>query len=282
MVSVNDEVTYTGENEDGVGDVKKLGLIVLIIALVRIGSFVYYETKVLDEPVIIASNYDEGMGMITVSYITNRLDPHDVAWVEMGGLSFGPDSYMDMPFFDSHQTSAVKFADYTYHSIYYSQMHIGYSVEDGSLEIEDEMTVHFTDSSRQQVPVEGGMWDERNFLTSSYSSSGSKQSFQTYIVERPFELEEIEIEAGQKIVEFKVNTNQIPVPLEESLLLKDGDRVSLTLLNRNATYLGDSMHLFFVGKDEENGSVKIHIQNSIDAPPSRKWIKERIEEAQGK
>lgn len=281
MVSGNSLFPYTEKNSVGVGDVKKLGIVLLAIVLIRLGSLVYYETKLLDEPIVVASDYNEPMGMLTVSYITNRLTPHNLAWVEIDGLAIGPESYNQDIFNNPQPSHAIKFADYTYHSIYYSQMYPGYIDEGEPIEWSEEMTVVFSNNSRQQVAIDQKVWDERNFLSSSYSSSDSHQSIRRYVVERSFELEEIQIEAGQQILELKVNTDQITLPLEKSLLLKESDRVSLTTSNRNATYVVDWMHLYFLGRDEENRSIKIHLPNEIDTPPSGNWIKKRIEEAQG-
>lgn len=153
MVSVNDEVPYTEENEDGVGDVKKLGIIIVIIALLRIGSFVYYESKLLEEPVVVSTEYHEEMGVIIVRYITNRSAPEGLAWIEIGDQAFGPDSFYEEVMYDPYLSNANLQQEYTYYSLYQSHVAVPGTSEMESIEIPDFATIYFTAASNARVPI---------------------------------------------------------------------------------------------------------------------------------
>ena len=81
---------------------KKLFVILAVVGLIRIGSVLYYETKLLDEPIIIANEVNLDMNRIHLSYITNLMQPSEFQLIEIDGMQYYPQNDFFMPF-DSQQ-----------------------------------------------------------------------------------------------------------------------------------------------------------------------------------
>lgn len=176
MVSNICGVPYTKENEDGVGNVKKLGLIVLIIALGRIGSLVYYENKLLEEPVVVSTEYHEEMGVIIVRYITNRSAPEGLAWIEIGDQAFGPDSFYEEVMYDPYISNANLQKEYTYYSLYQSHVPLLDTSEEEPIEMHDFVTIHFTAASNVRVPIGRAMEVEQEVPTEAWITQFVKEA----------------------------------------------------------------------------------------------------------
>ena len=69
---------------------KKLYFILAGIFIIRLGSIVYLESQQLEEPIILAQDIHVDSNMLYISYITNRLQPHEISNVIMNGHHFYP------------------------------------------------------------------------------------------------------------------------------------------------------------------------------------------------
>lgn len=75
---------------------KKLFIILAVVGLIRIGIALYYETKLLEEPIMIANEVNLDMNSIHLSYIMNLMQPSEFQSIEIDGMHYYPqeDSFM--------------------------------------------------------------------------------------------------------------------------------------------------------------------------------------------
>ena len=69
---------------------KKLFIVLAAIVVIRLGSIAYLETKQLEDPIILAQDIHVDSDMLYISYITNRLQPHEILNVIINGHHFYP------------------------------------------------------------------------------------------------------------------------------------------------------------------------------------------------
>ena len=79
---------------------KKLFIILAVVGMISIGSVLYYETKLLDEPIIIANEVNLDMNTIHLSYITNIMQPSEFQSIEIDGMQYYPQNE-EMNVYDS-------------------------------------------------------------------------------------------------------------------------------------------------------------------------------------
>lgn len=257
---------------------KKLLLVTLIVGLIRLGSVVYFETKLLSAPIMLENEVNLDMNTINVSYITNKLKPMDVEWVEIDGSSYSPEiSHFSM--FNEHQVvQANLFAESNYYAIYSVGIPIYADHSMGGLAKAKSMRVHFNDGSSMEVELYIRQKMKISHLDQMSGSSGTEGSSRAYKVEEPFTLSSIEVDDRIKIKSFKINGQEIKLPLEQPFSFNKGEGLYIETTNGLAKFLGEVAFIDLHGVDESEAQLQLPLHFNLNGRPSKEWINQKVQE----
>lgn len=280
MVSAICGLPYTGENEDGVGTVKKIWLILLVVVLVRLASMAYYETKLLEKPIIVASVYNEGFGVVYVGYITNRLQPVDVSHLEYEGGAYYSESPYDsgLSFGGGEETRAERYQDYSYYALYTARIQMRQPGEESEWADSKDATLYFMNNDFQEIEIQTTPEPGHLFLSNPMSSSGTDGHESLHIAEEDFELQEIVWDEQLDWASVALNRKTVEIPLQSPLEIKKGDRFEVSAKGSKARFLGDWGYVYFRGADYNGKPIEIPLMININQAPSSEWIEQRVKE----
>lgn len=268
--------------EQGVKSMKKLFVILAIVGLIRIGSILYYESKRIEEPIIIGNEINLGMNLIYISYITNVMKPHELQSVEIDGMHYYPQNDLGW-FYDSQQPIQWgSYVNYTYYSIYSPSILI--QVDDSqSLANVTEGMVYFKDGYAETIPLNVRQQEEITGLEHRMSSAGTDGSEGHYKVLEPFMLEKITIvEDRVSLRSFKINNEEVPLPIKQPIQVNIDDTIYFATTNGVALFQGELFTIELSGVDQNNKEMIIPLSNNLNANPSKEWVDKMVKERENK
>ncbi|WP_332646627.1 hypothetical protein [Lysinibacillus sp. 54212] len=261
---------------------KKLFVILAVVGLIIIGSMLYYESKLLEEPIIIANEVDLGMNTIHISYITNGLQPHELQSVEIDGMHYYPQNDFDVESDSQQSVQWASYVNYTYYSIFAPSIPI--QIDDGqSLTAATEGTVHFTDGHTEKILLNVRQPDELTQLYQTMSFGGTDGSEAHYEVVEPFTLHGLAVEGESvELTSFKINNEEVPLPIKQPIQLNIDDTIYYHSTNGIALFLGEPFTIELSGVDQMNNGIIIPLYNSLNEIPSKEWVDEKVKERENK
>ena len=259
---------------------KKLFIILAVVGLVRIGSVLYYETKLLDEPIIIANEVNLGMNSIHLSYITNLMQPSEFQSIEIDGMQYYPQNDFFM-FYDSNQPIQTEsYANYTYYSIFSPTIWI--QTDDdrvNRLKTATEGTVYFKDGHTETITLNVRQRDESTQLVQMLGSGGTDGSVHRYKVVEPFTLNSVTVvDEKVELVSFRINQVDVPLPLELPIQLNPSDAIYVATTNGVARFDGELSTIELSGVDKQGNELVIPLIGSLYDRPSAEWVDEIVKE----
>ena len=261
-------------NEESGEAVKKLIVILTVILLLRIGSLIYFDSKLLEEPIVVAAVYDEGFGNLNIGYITNRLMPQELHYFEYAGDEYYPEGV-----FFSHGTSnAHMYRNYKYQSLYSTTFNVREPQKKNQWRKPGEGRVYFTDGTSQAVTFDVNPKVDVRFLTTIMSSGGTDGHEGIYVAEKEFLLEEVDWNERIEGVSIALNRKSMELPLTTPISIAEGDRIEIRSTGGLALFLGDISYLFLRGKDSRGNAIELPIFLNMNEAPSSEWIDQRIAE----
>ena len=258
---------------------KKLFIILAVVGLIRIGSALYYETKLLEEPIIIANEVNLDMNAIHLSYITNLMRPSEFQSIEIDDMHYYPQEDFFM-FSDSQQPIQTEsYANYTYYSIFTPTIWLQMDHTDNQLVTATEGTVHFKDGHTETIDLNVRQRDESTQLDQIMSSSGSEGSALRYRVTAPFTLNDVTVvEDNVDLMSFQINRVELSLPLEAPVQLSPSDTIDVVTTNGVARFLGEWFTVELSGVDKQGNELVIPIINNLNDRPSAEWVDEIVKE----
>ena len=258
---------------------KKLFVILAVVGLIRVGSVLYYETKLLDEPIIIANEVNLDMNSIHLSYITNLMQPSEFQSIEIDGMQYYPqnDSFM---FYDSQQPIQMEsYANYTYYSIFSPTIWIQMDDMDNRLTTATEGTVYFKDGPTETITLNVRQRRELTHLDQIMSSGGTDGSFGRYKVVEPFTLKSVTVPDDKvELVSFQINYEEVPLPLELPIQLNPSDTIDVATTNGVARFAWELSAIELSGVDKKGNELVIPLISSLNDLPSAEWVDEIVKE----
>ena len=259
---------------------KKLFIVLAVVGLINIGSVLYYETKLLDEPIIIANEVNLGMNSIHLSYITNLMQPSEFQSIEIDGMQYYPQNDFFM-FYDSNQPIQTEsYANYTYYSIFSPTIWI--QTDDdlvNRLKTVTEGTVHFKDGHTETITLNVRQRDQSTQLVQMLGSGGTDGSVRRYKVVEPFTLNSVTV-VNEKVelVSFRINQVDVPLPLELPIQLKPSDAIYVATTNGMARFDGELSTIELGGIDKQGNELVIPLIKNLNDRPSMEWVDEIVKE----
>ena len=273
---------------EGCYSMKKLIVSLAIVGLINIGSVLYYETKLLEKPIIIANEVNLMSDTIQLSYITNLTQPHEFQLIEIDGMQYYPQDDFFM-FYDSQQPLQMEsYANYTYYSIFSPtislQMDDMGEIDDidntnNHLATATEGTVYFKDGHTETIALNVRQREEITHLSQTMSSSGTEGSSSKLEVLEPFTLNEVNMtEDRADLISFQINNEEVPLPLERPIQVKESDTIYVATTDGMAYFPGEWFTIELNGVDHQNKELVIPLINNLNEPPSAEWVDEIVKE----
>lgn len=260
---------------------KKLLIVLGLLGIFQIGSTLYYESKLLDEPLIIAGAVDLNNQRVHVSYITNRINPVELQSIAIEGVQYSanPDEFS---FFINDEKVIETFADYTYYSIISPDFPLDtYQLEDirKQLSRTTEATVSFKGGHTAQITLDVQEYQEipqLELVSSVGNSQGSKQEFK---VVEPMTIEVVELVKGDvTIANVSLNGKQLELPLQEPIELAVNDQLHITVTDHFARFAGDKYLIHLNVRDLGGEALIVPLSNNVNGNPSEQWVEQLVKE----
>lgn len=260
---------------------KKLLIILAAVGLIQLASIVYYESKMLEKPIMLVSEVDFDSQRIHLAYITNFMRPSVVQSIEIAGVHYSP--YDDNGFMFNHSPVPVQqqsYVNYAYYAIFSPTVWLQGDEESYKhLESAKEATVYFTDGYSEKVALTKRKPTHNDFLSFRMNSAGTNGSDVTYEVVKSFTLNSVTaVENKVDITSFKINNKEVPLPLVQPLEIKEKDIIYLATANGFGVYAEDRFIVELAGVDSSNNEISLIHRNYINNPPSEEWVKHMVKE----
>lgn len=264
---------------------KKIWIALSVIVVVRLGSIIYLETQLLDEPIILAQDASLKENALYVSYITNTVEPHEISHVEIGGTYFYPIQATD-PFemvldFDSNQLTENEF-EYVRGRIY-SIHAVKFPLEQENRDInfskETSAIIHFKDGKQWEKPLKVGkplmayqiLREERSVI------SNEDTVIDTYVTEQDIILTKVDVGELENVT-LAINREQVEIPLKTAITIPKDTQIEISYKQQLDFYPSEQYEILLKLLDENNIPTEITVGSYKLNPPSSSWIREMVKE----
>lgn len=259
---------------------KKLLIILAVVGLFQMTSIVYYESKMLKQPIIIASEVNGDLKRINISYITNSMRPSELQSLEIDGVQYYPEDY---DWFgqqlSTQPTQDQSYAKYAYYTIVAPVIGLQSEEVANHLANATEATVTFTDGHSEQVPLtyrKTTTYDYLEFIRGSASLDGTDAR---YRLSKALTLTDVRVVDDRvELTSFQVNNKEVPLPLTKPIELQRKDTIYIATTDGMARFQMDQYVIELVGLDQHHQEVVLTYNNSLISPPSAEWVEEIVKE----
>ncbi|MER2107374.1 MAG: hypothetical protein ABS949_10595 [Solibacillus sp.] len=255
---------------------KKLLIILAIVGLIKITNAVYYDTKLVEAPIVVAGEVDFSNNNIKLSYITNSLKPHEFQSIEIGGQHYFPEQPFSM---FGEETPLESYVTYTYYSVYSPIIWLGDDENMTPLVGAREGTIHFKDGRTETVALTSRDYVKISELQSTSSSTGSHGTAEFYKVQVPFTLKQVNvIEDRVDIVSLQVNQKEVPLPLTAPIALAPQDTLYIATTDGEARFEMElyKMELHIVNEAQQEQILEL--SQYLNTRPSEDWVNQLVKE----
>lgn len=263
---------------------KKIWFALSVIVVIRLGTLVFLETQLLDEPIMLAQDVRLKNDALYVSYITNNAEPHEISYVEIGDTYLYPTQ--DNALFGSDTDSSqlneyVRGRLYSIHAVTFPL-----SLENRDIYFPNVTTaiIHFTNGMKWEEPVTvSSSWVDQqilreNLLTTSNNNNGTAK--ETYTTEQDVVLTKLDLGELEDVT-LAINHEQVEVPLKAAITIPKDSLIEITFKAQIELYPFDQYEIIFHMLDENKVPIEISMGNYKNNPPSSSWIQEFVKERGG-
>ncbi|MBD8032508.1 MULTISPECIES: hypothetical protein [Solibacillus] len=257
---------------------KRLLLILAVVGIIQIASTLYYDTKMLDEPIPVAGMIDFANKTIKFSYVTNSLDPHEFQSIEFNGHHYYPEQPFSM-FNAQPQTTLETYVKYTYYSMISPVIWL-YDNEDLTpLEGVTKGTIHFKNGITTTIPLTTYEYEEIPQLQSLSSSVGTDGTSGFYKVLEPFTLKQVTVVDNRvDLLNFKINGKDVQLPLTAPLQFNTEDKLYIETTDGEAQYEMELFKLELHIMDAEQKDKILTLTQFLNTKPSEDWVNNLVKE----
>lgn len=257
---------------------KRLLLILAVVGIIQIASTLYYDTKMLDEPIPVAGMIDFANKTIKFSYVTNSLDPHEFQSIEFNGHHYYPEQPFSM-FNAQPQTTLETYVKYTYYSMISLVIWL-YDNEDLTpLEGVTKGTIHFKNGITTTIPLTTYEYEEIPQLQSLSSSVGTDGTSGFYKVLEPFTLKQVTVVDNRvDLLNFKINGKDVQLPLTAPLQFNTEDKLYIETTDGEAQYEMELFKLELHIMDAEQKDKILTLTQFLNTKPSEDWVNNLVKE----
>ncbi|MBD8036273.1 hypothetical protein H9635_05915 [Solibacillus sp. A46] len=257
---------------------KKLLLILVIVGVIQITSTLYYDAKMLDEPIPVAGTIDFANKTIKFSYITNSIDPHEFQSIEFNGHHYYPEQPFSM-FNAQPQTTLETYVKYTYYSMISPVIWLYENEDLTPLDGVTKGTIHFKDRMTTPISLTTYEYEEIPQLEFLSSSVGTDGTSGFYKVLEPFTLKQINVVDNRvNLLNFKINGKVVQLPLTAPLQLNNEDKLYLETTDGEAQYEMELFKLELHIVDNVEKDKILTLTQFLNTRPSEDWVNSLVKE----
>ncbi|MCH7323386.1 hypothetical protein LZ480_16040 [Solibacillus sp. MA9] len=259
---------------------KKLLVILAVVGLFQFASIVYYESKMLEKPIVIATEVNGDTNQINISFISNLMRPSELQTIEIDGMHFYPghnDWFMYNPSMQPIQDQS--YAKYAYYAIFAPTIGLQTKELANQLANATEGTLYFTDGYSEKVTLTHRKTAHNDFLEFIRSSAGSNGTEARYRLRKSFTLTDVNVVGDRvELTSFQINNKEVSLPLVQPIELDRKDTIFLATTDGMSRFQMDHFTIDLVGLDEYNNEIVLTHSNSLNSLPSAEWVEEVVKE----
>jgi hypothetical protein len=258
---------------------KKLWFALLVIVVIRLGTIVFLETQLLDEPIMLAQDVSLQNDALYVSFITNNAEPHEISHVEIGDTYLYPSHDSDRLGLvtDSSQTNEyVRGRIYSVHAV---TLPLNLEFREPNFPNTTTAIIHFKNGMQLEKPLKVGRpWVNHQILRESYMTTSPTETVErTYTTEQDVVLTKLdfgELEEGT----LAINNKQVSLPLKEAVAISKDSTIEITYKQQLELHPFDQYEIIFYLLDENKVPIEISEGNYKNNPPTSSWIHQFVKE----
>ncbi len=262
---------------------KKLYIVLAAIVVIRLGAIAFFETQLLDEPIILAQDIDLDNDELYISYITNRAKPHEISNVIINDRHFYPYQETNFNGFISSSNQSSVYVSGRLYSIHSVTFPLQSEWNELDLSNQTTSTIHFADGIQleEQVTVRRH-WVEQTILnnySSTSSSDGTGKS--SYFTEQDVVLTNLTFEQLEE-VNLVIDRVQVDLPIKAPITIPNESKIEISYKSQIGFYPNDRSEIIFYFLDEHNVPIEIPVGGYKNNPPTSEWIHQYVKERANK
>ena len=258
---------------------KKLWFALLVIVVIRLGTIVFLETQLLDEPIILAQDVSLRNDALYVSFITNNAEPHEISHVEIGDTYLYPNQDTDFLGFVTGSTESNEYVRGRIYSVHAVTLPLNLESRELNFPKATTAIIHFTNGMQWEEPLKvGRSWVNQEILHESFSKISNDHTVEeTYITEQDVILTNLDVGELEDVT-LSINHEKVTLPLTTAITIPKDTLIELKYKTQVGLYPSDEYEIIFHLLDEKNVPIEIAIGNYKNNSPSSSWVHEMVKE----
>ena len=256
---------------------KKLYVVLAAIIVIRLGAIAFFETQLLDEPIILAQDIDFDNDALYISYITNRTNPHEISSVIIDDRHFYPYQETDLFGFHSNSNQSSIYVSGRLYSIHSVTFPLQSEWNELDLSNQTTSTIHFTDGIQfEEQFTPRRHWVDQTILDNYYSTSSSDGTGKSYyITEQDVVLTNLTFEQLEDLT-LVIDRVQVDLPIKMPITIPNESRIEISYKSQIGFYPEDRSEIIFYFLDEHNVPIEIPVGGYKNNPPNSEWIDQYV------
>lgn len=251
-----------------------------VVGLIQLVSYFYYESKMLKQPIILASEIQLDSNQINLSYITNFMRPSELQSIEIDGMHYYPQQDNGFMFNNSSQRiQDQSYANYAYYAIFSPTIWLQSDESKDFLANATEGTVYFSDGYSEKLTLTNKKLTHYEILDFMMTSVGTDGTEAQYRLRESFTLNNVTVvEDKVELTSFKINNKEVTLPLIQPIVLHENDTIFLATTDGMARFEGELFVIELNGFDQNNNEIVLTHRNNLNSAPSAQWVEEFVKE----
>lgn len=262
---------------------KKIWFALSVIVVIRLGTLVFLEMQLLDEPIILAQDVRLKNDALYVSYITNNAKPHEISYVEIGDTYLYPTQDTDLFGINTNSSQLNEYVRGRIYSIHAVTFPLNLEQRDIYFPNAATAIIHFTNGMKWEKPLTVSRpWVDQQILRESLlTTSNNGTEKETYTTEQDVVLTKLDFSELEDVT-LAINHEQVELPLKSAITIPKDTLIEITFKAQIDLYPFDQYEIIFYMLDENKVPIEISMGNYKNNPPSSTWIHEFVKERGGK
>ena len=258
---------------------KKLYFILAGIFIIRLGSIVYLESQQLEEPIILAQDIHVDSDMLYISYITNRLQPHEISNVIMNGHHFYPYQETNFNGFISSSNQSSEYVSGRMYSIHTVTFPLHLMEKDLNFSDLTTSTIQFNDGIQLEEKVTVSKYSvEQTILTFNFSSSSNDGTEKdSYTTEQDAVLTNVTFDELEELT-IEINREPVELPIHAPISIPVNSLIEINYKSKIGYYAHDRSKIILSFLDENKVPIEFSNLAFKNNPPTSEWIDQYVKE----
>ena len=258
---------------------KKLFIVLAAIVVIRLGSIAYFETKQLEEPIILAQDIHVDSDLLYISYITNHVQPHEISNVIINGHHFYPYQETNYNGFISSSNQSSVYVSGRIYSIHTVTFPLHSMEEDLNFSDLTTSTIQFNDGIQLEEKVTVSKYSvEQTILTFNFSSSSNDGTGKdSYTTEQDAVLTNVTFDELEELT-IEINREPVDLPIQAPISIPVNSLIEMNYKSQIGYYSHDRSKIVLSFLDENKVPIEIPFLEFKNNPPTSEWIDQYAKE----